>query len=183
MGLVYHTSDWHLGHKNISRFRGQDGFQGEQDSSWTQINNYKGIIRKNDLVWFHGDIIFDPNYLEVVKDLPGIKKLLLGNHDTEKKFKVSLSDLIEVFDEVHSLVKYKGTWLSHAPVHQDELRGCVNIHGHTHYHVIDDPRYINVCSEQTNYAPIRRDILLEKNEFFQEFLRQREEKKRARNGK
>lgn len=183
MGLVYHTSDWHLGHKNISKFRGQDGFKGEYDSSWTQINNYSNIIRKNDLVWFHGDIIFDPNYLQVVKDLPGIKKLIMGNHDTEKKRNISISDLVEVFDEIHSLVKYKGSWLSHAPIHPEELRGCVNIHGHTHYHVINDHRYINVCSEQTNYAPIRREKLLENNKAFQEFLRMREEQKRQRNGK
>ena len=94
-----------------------------------------------------------------------------------------MSDLIEVFDEVHSLVKYKGTWLSHAPIHQDELRGCVNIHGHTHYHVIDDERYINVCSEHTNYGPIRRDVLLQNNAAFQKFLKDREEKKRAKNGR
>ena len=180
MGLVYHTSDWHLGHKGIAKFRASDGIESEYQNSWTQINNYKTIVRKNDLVWFHGDIIFDPYYLEVVKDLSGIKKLVIGNHDTEKKRKIFLSDLIEVFDEIHSLVKYKGTWLSHAPIHPDELRGCVNIHGHTHGHVIDDERYINVCAEHTNYAPIHRERLLKDNMAFKEYLEKMAAKKKAK---
>ena len=166
MSGVYHTSDWHLGHRNISRFRAQDNIENEKESSWMIINNYKAIIHKRDTVWFHGDIIFDPYYLEIVKDLPGNKKILLGNHDLEPKRKITISDLVEVFDSVEALVKHKGTWLSHAPIHPDELRGAINIHGHTHYHVIDDERYVNVCVEQTNYFPIRREKLLENNEVF-----------------
>lgn len=41
-------------------------------------------------------------------------------------------------NKVYSLVKYKGFWLSHAPIHPEELRGCKNIHGHCHDAVISD---------------------------------------------
>lgn len=155
----YHTSDWHLGHRSIGKYRERDGILTEQQSSALILSNYKKLIRKKDVVWFHGDIIFDPNYLQKVKDLPGYKKLIMGNHDTEKNKKVTLSDLMLVFDSIDSLVKKRGVWLSHAPIHPDELRGAFNIHGHTHYHVIDDHRYVNVCVEQTGYSPISRNII------------------------
>lgn len=66
----------------------------------------------------------------------------------------TMKDLVEAFDEVYSLKKYKEFWLSHAPIHPDELRGKVNIHGHTHYHNISDARYVNVSMEQINFMPI-----------------------------
>lgn len=180
MSLVYHTSDWHLGHKNIAKFREKHNFKSEAQSSWTIINNYKEMIGKNDVVFFHGDIIFDPYYLDVVKYLPGNKKLILGNHDTEKKRRISMSDLTEVFNEIHGLVKYKGSWLSHAPIHEKELRGCINIHGHMHFQTVPDDHYINVCVEHTNYRPIARHKLLENHKRFQELMLEREKKKNGR---
>lgn len=176
MSGSYHTSDWHLGHRNISKFRERDGVHSEEESSRMILDNYRETIGKRDTVWFHGDIIFDAKYLQVVADLPGNKKLILGNHDTEKKRKITMSDLIEVFDSVDALVKHRGTWLSHAPIHADELRGAINIHGHCHYYNIDDERYINVCVEQTGYYPIRRERILERNEYFQEFINNKRKK-------
>ena len=61
------------------------------------------------------------------------------------------------------LYKYKEFWLSHAPIHPCELRGKRNIHGHVHQnHVMDehhkrDNRYINVCVENTDGAPVSLD--------------------------
>jgi calcineurin-like phosphoesterase family protein len=74
----------------------------------------------------------------------------------------SMRQLVDAYDEVYSLFKYKNMWLSHAPIHPDELRGRVNIHGHTHYHVIDDSRYLNVCMEQIDYTPIELHELRKK---------------------
>lgn len=82
--------------------------------------------------------------------------LILGNHDTDRK--LSINDLVYVYDEIHSLYKHKEFWLSHAPIHSDELRGKINIHGHTHEHCIDDDRYINVCVEQF-HKPVSIDVL------------------------
>lgn len=80
--------------------------------------------------------------------------LVLGNHDTDAKLRPSIHELAGVFCEIHSMYKHKEFWISHPPIHQDELRGKKNIHGHTHSHVLDDPRYLNVCLEQTDYTPI-----------------------------
>ena len=58
------------------------------------------------------------------------------------------------FDDVMGGFSYKGVWLTHIPIHPDELRGRPNIHGHTHNHIINDNRYLNVCMEQINYRPL-----------------------------
>lgn len=161
MTTVFITSDWHLGHKNICKFR--EVFSSQKQHEELILKLYRQCVTKRDIVWFLGDIIFEPNYLQVVQDLPGTKKLVLGNHDTDRG--VDVADLCLVFDEIHGMAKYKHTWLSHAPIHQDELRGKSNIHGHTHNHIVDDPRYYNVCLEHTEYRPKPyQNILLELKE-------------------
>lgn len=159
MSNVYLTSDWHLGHRGITRFRPE--FESEQQHSEMIIANYLSMITKRDVVWFLGDIVFSLEYLQRIKDLPGTKKLVLGNHDVDQK--IDIANLCLVYDDIYSMVNYKGAWLSHAPIHPDELRGKVNIHGHCHSHKIPDKRYINVCPEHTAYAPIRFDRAMSKN--------------------
>lgn len=74
---------------------------------------------------------------------------------------IPMKTICEYYDAVYSLHRYKKAWLSHAPLHQDELRGRVCIHGHTHYHQIDDPRYLNVCVENTEMYPVSFEIVRE----------------------
>lgn len=67
---------------------------------------------------------------------------------------VHISEIVKNFDSVHSLIKYKEFWLSHAPLHPQELRGKINLHGHVHGSTIPDRNYFNCCLENTNYSPI-----------------------------
>jgi hypothetical protein len=71
--------------------------------------------------------------------------------------KLHMKDLVNVYDKIYSLYKYKEFWLSHCPIHPEELRGKKNIHGHTHYHNIDDSRYFNVSMENIEYKPVNID--------------------------
>ena len=150
MSIVWVTADWHLGHKNISKYR---DVRSEEDNATTILTNYRAMVSKRDVVWFLGDICFTPAYLPLLQYLPGDKRLVLGNHDLDKG--VPFADLASIFNRVCGLVSYKGFWLSHAPLHPDELRGKMNIHGHTHAHDIDDPRYINVCVERHHMQPVK----------------------------
>lgn len=75
----------------------------------------------------------------------------MGNHCTDQ---VSMKEVVKHFDEVYSLKKYKEFWLSHAPIHPQELRGKYNLHGHMHFETVDDPHYLNLCLEHTGYTPI-----------------------------
>ena len=140
-----------FGHKNIARYRPIFNTNEEHDAF--VIEQYLNIIKKRDTVYFLGDIVFDDIAVQKVAELPGYKILVLGNHDLERGGH-DMKMLWDAFDRVVSLTTKKGCWLSHAPIHPDELRGKFNIHGHTHNHVIDDYRYANVCLENTNYRPV-----------------------------
>lgn len=157
MSKVYITSDWHLGHENAIKWR--TDFISQSHHEETIINNYLDVVTKRDTVYFLGDIILGKGLEERLDlmarlaDLPGHKHLILGNHDLDRPFR-TLAGLSTVFgDRIYSLHKYKGFWLSHAPIHPDELRGKRNIHGHVHDKTIDDDRYFNACLENTDYKP------------------------------
>lgn len=68
---------------------------------------------------------------------------------------ISTAKLCEAFDEVHGLLKYKEFWLSHAPLHPDELRGKNNVHGHVHTESVNDLQYLNVSVDSSfmNFFP------------------------------
>lgn len=164
MAAVYFMSDPHLGHNNVIRFRSQFKTLEEHDDYIEQ--QYKSIVTKRDKVFMLGDIAFTKEALQRIKSWDGYKVCILGNHDCERNG-VTLQDYLEVFDEIHGFIRYKEFWLSHCPIHPDELRGKANIHGHVHSNSIDDPRYLNVCMENINYSPIElqqiRQIFKERN--------------------
>jgi calcineurin-like phosphoesterase family protein len=140
---VYVWSDLHLGHNNILNYR--DNFSSLQEHKEFIVNQYCSIITKRDKIFLLGDVAFDLASLKLIKSLPGYKHLILGNHDLERGPK--FTDLVGVYDKVDAMVKYKNLWLTHAPIHPEELRGKKYVHGHTHNVIIEDQRYINVCIE------------------------------------
>lgn len=157
MSKVWITSDWHLGHKAIPKYRHQ--VVSVEDNTQQLVDNTLSLLRKRDVLWILGDIIFDEAHewalREVRANIQAIK-VVLGNHCTEGSRKDIVKRLLMdgVYDAVHGLVEYKGCWLSHAPLHSDELRGCYNIHGHTHNHHINDSRHFNACVDQTDMKPM-----------------------------
>ena len=147
MNILF-IGDCHFGHKNQVKWR---PFESEENVTNLIIKNLRAKVTKRDMVFFMGDILLDRSRIAVLNDIPGKKILIAGNHCTEM---IPMRELVNVFDDVHALMKYKEFWLSHAPIHPDELRGKKNIHGHVHTHTIPDPRYINVSCEAINYSPI-----------------------------
>lgn len=152
MSNVYFWSDLHLGHVNIHKFRPQ--FKDEKDHFEYIKATWKATVNKHDKVFILGDCCFTTEALREFDTWAGRKVLILGNHDTDRK--LSMRDLLYSYDEIHSLYKHKEFWLSHCPIHQDELRGKLNIHGHTHEHVVNDKRYYNACVEY-NPKPVTID--------------------------
>lgn len=160
MSCVYITSDWHFGHKNICKFRTEFGTISEHEG--LILENYCSTVSKRDVVWFLGDMCFDKESLQIIKALPGDKRLVLGNHDTDCNKRPDIEQQILCYDKVMGIHKYKHAWLTHAPIHPQELRGSINIHGHVHFkeNNIKHPKYFNACLENTEYKPIKyQDIL------------------------
>ena len=147
MSKVYFTSDWHFGHSAILKYR--PNFKSIEEHDKAFIDNFNDIVKKRDTVFFLGDIAFTDEALEQLKKLNYCHKkiLYLGNHDyldTEK--------YLEVFDEVHAFRSWKSYWLSHCPIHPQELRNRKgNIHGHLHGSVLSDFRYFDVSPEKHDF--------------------------------
>lgn len=174
----YITSDLHLGHKSSCKWRPFESPEEHDEVVW---DNLRSTVNKRDSIFFLGDIAFTPQWLKKIKELPCKSKvLILGNHDTDNKDCAKL--LWESYDQVHSMLNYKGTILSHCPIHESEFRGkTLNVHGHLHEKVIltiktkkvrgdygywiDKPynegnnRYFNVCLEHTEYKPLNFEII------------------------
>lgn len=152
MSEVRFISDLHLGHKSICEFSGafRNGVTTVDDHDKWIVEQWNSVVGKNDTVIVVGDVCFDRSKMPLLKKMRGNKQLIFGNHD-----KFGLQEYLKYFNKVHGFVKYKGTaWVSHAPIHPDELRGKWNVHGHLHHKQIDDYRYINVSVEKLNGKPI-----------------------------
>lgn len=159
------SSDLHLGHKNIHKYRTQ--FATAEEHHEFVFEQLATSVNKRDSLILLGDVAFDLEWLTRVADLKCAKKLLIcGNHDTENGIK--MRDLVRVYDDVMALYSRRNYWFSHCPIHPQELRGRKgNIHGHLHNKLVmiptnpvfpsierTDSRYINACVEHTNYKPI-----------------------------
>lgn len=152
----------HIGHRSIANYR---PFVTSSDHNTEVIvKEWVTTVKKKDVVYVLGDAAFTTDGLEIIKALPGRKILVKGNHDDY----VSTLDQIQVFEEIHGMLKYKGLWLMHAPLHPQELFGknCVHAHVHTNTVMIDDgtgvmiedKRYLNASIDNV-YAKYGKFML------------------------
>lgn len=140
MTNVWFTSDLHFGHKNIQKFRLE--VTSEEDNRRRIIADWDKLVTKRDDVYVLGDAAFTMDTVDCFSSLAGRKFLVRGNHD-----KLDTQVYLKYFKSVEGLYKYKEFWLSHAPIHPNELRGRINLHGHVHYHDVEDSRYFNMSVE------------------------------------
>jgi len=147
---VFFTSDPHLGHKAIAKYR--PFVRNTEHNTELFVDDWNKTIGKNDMVYMLGDVAFDNESLKLIGSLRGRKILVKGNHDDY----VLTRAQTDVFEEIHGMISYKKAWLTHCPIHPHELRGRkVNVHGHVHNKSImrkknifwqeEDPRYVNAC--------------------------------------
>lgn len=154
MTQVWFCSDLHFGHKNIHKFR-SEFISSEEENRERIIKDWNSCIGKKDTVYCLGDACFTSEAIAYFADLPGSKYLIRGNHDL-----LDNGLYAKYFKLLPGLYKYKEFWLSHHPIHPDELRGKRNLHGHVHYESIRKPfnpaydvkqeldhRYFNCCCE------------------------------------
>ena len=157
---TYIWSDLHLSHANVIKYQDRP-FSSVEEMNKTILNNWKTTVNKRDTIINLGDFCFKSNksFIEsVLKNTPGRKILIMGNHDKSR----SLSWWLNVgFDEVYKYpIVYKNKYiLSHEPVNLPNESYYINIHGHTHSIVFPGNRH-NVCVENTNYMPILLDNII-----------------------
>lgn len=156
MTRVYFIGDLHFGHNNIHKFRSDLQLSSEEAHREFLIDRWNSTINKRDVVWLLGDICFKRELIPQLDRLRGHKYMVLGNHDLNGKF------YSEHVNKVCGVVKYKGLWLSHAPIHPAELRGSPNVHGHVHSQTLEDTaNYFNASCENISYRPVSLECVME----------------------
>ena len=173
---IWFISDTHFGHENIIRFVGANGhrirpgFATVEEMDETMIEAWNKVVKPHDKVYHLGDVAFTKATIErVMPRLNGSKRLIMGNHDT-----LDATFYRQYFGKVmayrHFTEDDGALVCTHFPLHPmgflNRFDGrCVNVHGHIHEKTmrdgpIPDERYVNVCVEHTNYAPVHYDWLM-----------------------
>ena len=171
---IWFTSDHHFDHRNILKFTGDDGNLirpgfgntiGVEPTTenLTQMNEFmverwNASIKPGDKVYHLGDFCMKADSAEkFAKRLHGKKRLIPGNHDPIK-------EVARWFEKVQlwRIFKDEGFVCTHIPIRPEQFRHKValNVHGHLHQNVIQDPLYKNICVEVTDYAPLHIDDLI-----------------------
>jgi calcineurin-like phosphoesterase family protein len=178
MPSVFLVSDTHFGHAGVCRFMRNDGVT--KLRPWTDpaemdefmVAAWNERVRPNDKVYHLGDVVMSRKSLPIMNRLNGDKVLIRGNHDIFKD-----EDYTPYFRSLRGYHVMNGMILSHIPVHPESLgRFGVNIHGHLHANRvmlsgfngkitdIVDTRYHCVCVEQTDFAPILFEDVIQRIE-------------------
>ena len=158
MSIVRFIADLHLSHQNMATRR---GFSSIEEHDEHIIAQWNSVVNKRDVTYILGDITMEKSSPYPLLDrLNGIKHIVLGNHDRRQDTK----KLFDYAESICGMINYKGVFLTHCPMHSDELNyGIVkNIHGHIHDKVVmkmldgwevPDERYFCVSCEQVDYLP------------------------------
>ena len=164
MDRIFVISDTHFGHENSLKWLDEWGnklrpFNTIEELNNTIVTNWNNVVKDNDHVYHIGDVVINKKYLDVVKQLKGKKRLVLGNHDifdNKMYYDVGFQKLFgtRVFPGLQAI-------LTHYPIHPDCIKeGWINICGHLHSNNLLDRRYINVSVEQVNYTPVLLNEIL-----------------------
>ncbi len=166
-------SDFHFGHESVySKFKDENGISirpwalNSDEGDEIMIEAYNSIVKNADTCYILGDIAIPRKALEKCSKLNGRKILIGGNHDH-----YGAKEYLKYFEDIRAGWKIGNLLLSHYPIHSASIpHWCIaNVHGHTHQRKIRipileknadpgstdsciyDPRYINVCVEQSIY--------------------------------
>lgn len=154
-------SDLHLGHKNIIEYEKRP-FKSVDLMDRVLLKTWRETVKSSDVLWNFGDVTLGHSRTwleETLKNLPGKKILILGNHDRSH----SMKWWREIgFDEVYDRpVIVNGFFIfSHEPVYVGPGMPYVNFHGHTHSESSTNPQKVNLSVECIEYKPTDLDLLM-----------------------
>lgn len=134
---IFVISDTHFDHYNIIKYCNRP-YSSLEDMNEDLILKWNSKVGKNDIVYHLGDLGFFKTYdryVEIVRQLNGMIKLIKGNHDNFKIIK-PIPGKIELFPsflEIHLFEK--NVTLCHYPLRSwnKSNHGSWCLHGHEHY--------------------------------------------------
>jgi calcineurin-like phosphoesterase family protein len=156
---VWLISDTHFGHENIIKYCNRP-FKNAAEMDATIISRWNDVVKPQDHVYHLGDVAVSQETLNrVMPCLNGHLRLILGNHDNM----APIETYAKYFDKILVWRLFKPLILTHVPIHQASFgKAKVNVHGHIHDKPAYGAEYVNVCVEQTDYAPVHLDSILSK---------------------
>lgn len=160
---IWFTADTHFGHANILRPDYCDRpFADIAEHDEALIANWNERVQPGDDVYHLGDFVFRGNPDAVFARLRGNKRLLLGNHDKEKRLKrlpwAWIKHVYELKIDSETrlfLSHYSGRRWPHSH------HGAIHLFGHSHGELEDYRRSTDVGVDAWDYAPVHLDTILE----------------------
>ncbi len=150
MSKAFVIADPHFGHRKVAELR---GFPSTDEHDAALADAWCSVVTKRDTIYVLGDLFNEGR----IRDLPGTKKLVPGNHDTRP-----MAKYLELFSQVRGYFEFDGCLLSHIPVHPSQFaRWPLNVHGHTHASALEDRRYVCATVEAIGLRPVSLHGLIE----------------------
>ena len=176
--MTFFVSDLHFGHENIIKLCKRP-FDSIEEMDAALIKNWNRKVKKNDVVYLIGDVVWDKNKVAYyMEQLSGKKILIAGNHDStwvkreecQKHFE-SVTSYIEVHLNGHPIT------MCHYPMlewksSREETRRKLGylIHGHIHNRIAEEYRQLFLSFNALNagvdvnfFEPVTFEELLENN--------------------
>ena len=138
----YYISDLHFGHHNIMRFDNRP-FKSVEEMDETLIKNWNNKVSKEDTVYILGDFCWstEDRWIEILKQLNGIKVLIKGNHDLRKMSQQLRNMFQDIKDYNEVKDNGKRVLLSHYPMpfyRGDYNPDIIHLYGHIHTTIEND---------------------------------------------
>lgn len=141
MNKIFITSDLHFGHNKPFLYEPR-GFNSIEEHDEEVIRRWNNVVSPEDEVYILGDLMLNDNEhgIECLKRLNGIKHIITGNHDTDKRIALYKNEWYDWCGDAF-ILKYKKFrfYLSHYPTicsNFDDGKNLrervINICGHSH---------------------------------------------------
>lgn len=170
--MIFFTSDTHYGHENIIKYCNRP-FQNSKEMDDCMYSNWVATVNKNDVVYHLGDVCLGgkdkcERIVARLKNLPGKKYLIPGNHD---EYLDILAGAFEILPPLYSkkaqLPEGNGKMtaiMCHYPLlsWHGIGRGSVMLHGHNHGRFPATTQRCDVCVDDWGFSPVSVTKIVEK---------------------
>jgi len=159
--MIYFTSDFHLGHKNIIKYCDRP-FKDVEEMDKTIIERFFEKVEGGDTVFFLGDLTFSRNrakdFFIKVKDRDINFTFIIGNHDKQIKgviqeYCFAVIDNMILHNQRYGIKCYLSHYPCSVDVNPPYPDTMVFLHGHIH-------------SRDTAMECFRKDIGVDNNDFY-----------------
>lgn len=154
-GKIFVISDPHFGHHRVLEF-GKRPFKDVNEMAENIKYLWNHTVGKKDVVLVLGDWGWGKASYEILDELNGIKRIILGNHD-----QCDPELLGRYFHSVHGSYQRSDILFTHIPIIMDSFHNYEwVVHGHIHDSAdnVKDDRYYNANMDALKYyGPVSLD--------------------------